>query len=124
LGGHQKRRADQIDLQVAERMRQRRVEMGMSQLELAGLLGINDRQLSKYESGTNRVSAARLYEIARALEVPVGWFYRAETEPAEVPSAVVRTLVKSYASLTSVRDRATLLEIVKTFVRQSRQSGG
>jgi transcriptional regulator with XRE-family HTH domain len=63
---------------VAERIRERRAEMGLSQLELATLLGISLQQVSKYESGTNRVSAARLYAIAQVLEVSVGWFFREE----------------------------------------------
>lgn len=130
---HDKRRADQIDLMLAERIRQRRTEMGLSQLELASRLGISDQQLSKYEGASNRVSAARLYDIARALEVPVGWFYRDErparlepsqmgdaSEAASVRTDAVITLVRSYASLTCATDRAQLLEIVKTFTRRAR----
>ena len=56
-----------IDVNVGRRMRQRRWMLGMTQQQLA--------QIQKYESGMNRVSASRLYEIAVALDVPISYFF-------------------------------------------------
>jgi transcriptional regulator with XRE-family HTH domain len=50
--------------------------LGLSQRQLAELIGVTDQQVWKYEHGTSRVSAGRLYEIARELGVPVEGFFR------------------------------------------------
>lgn len=48
---------------------------GLSQEELAGRIGISFQQLQKYETGENRISAARLFRLAGALDVPITWFF-------------------------------------------------
>ncbi|WP_429912860.1 helix-turn-helix domain-containing protein [Glycocaulis sp.] len=64
-----------IDRHVGIRIRLRRRVIQMSQQALAAKLGVTFQQLQKYENGTNRIGAGRLYELARALGVPVGYFY-------------------------------------------------
>lgn len=77
------RRANKLDAHVGRRLRQRRLQLGMSQDDVAIALGISRIQLLKYEMGDNRVSSGRLYELARVLAVPVTWFYEdGETEPS------------------------------------------
>jgi transcriptional regulator with XRE-family HTH domain len=63
------------DASVGRLIRLRRIEMHMSQQELAERLGLSFQQVQKYEKGTNRVSAGRLQVIAKALDVGVGFFY-------------------------------------------------
>jgi len=55
--------------------------LGMSQQQLAGALNIAQQQLHKYETGQNRISAARLYDAARILNAPVAWFYERLDDP-------------------------------------------
>ena len=64
-----------IDVNVGRRIRQRRWMLGMTQQHLAQSVGIKFQQIQKYESGMNRVSASRLYEIALALDVPISFFF-------------------------------------------------
>ncbi len=64
-----------IDSHVGERIRLRRTLLGLSQEKLAAMLGLTFQQVQKYERGTNRVGASRLYDISQALEVPIGFFY-------------------------------------------------
>ncbi len=64
-----------VDEHVGNRVRLRRVELGMSQQELSRLIGITFQQLQKNERGVNRLSASRMYEAARVLDVPVGYFF-------------------------------------------------
>jgi transcriptional regulator with XRE-family HTH domain len=66
---------NQADRRIAQRMRLQRLNLGMSQEALGQALGITFQQIQKYEKGLNRVSASRLEEIARVLEVPVAYFY-------------------------------------------------
>ncbi len=64
-----------IDLFVGNRVRQRRRLIGMTQQALAEAVNIRFQQIQKYESGANRISASRLWELAKALGVPVTYFY-------------------------------------------------
>ncbi len=64
-----------VDLHVGLRLRLRRRELKITQTELAGHLGISFQQVQKYERGMNRLSASRLYEIARVLQVGVEYFF-------------------------------------------------
>ena len=64
-----------IDVYVGERVRARRKLMDMSQTELALALGLTFQQVQKYERGTNRISASKLYDISRALKVPIEYLF-------------------------------------------------
>ncbi len=64
-----------IDLHVGKRLRRRRRLLGLTQQSLAEQVGIRFQQIQKYECGANRVSAARLFELAEALTVPIQYFY-------------------------------------------------
>ena len=64
-----------VDVHVGKRIRHRRWMTGMTQQKLADAVGIKFQQIQKYETGMNRVSASRLYEIGAALEVPVSFFF-------------------------------------------------
>ncbi len=68
-------RANDIDRHVGIRIRERRVMLGLSQQQMADLIGVTYQQAHKYERGINRISAGRLFEIAQVLGVPVGFFY-------------------------------------------------
>jgi len=64
-----------VDVHVGKRVRHRRWMVGMTQQQLAEKVGIKFQQIQKYETGMNRVSASRLWDIAEALEVPVSFFF-------------------------------------------------
>jgi transcriptional regulator with XRE-family HTH domain len=69
-----------IDQHVGVRLRLRRSQLDMSQSELGAILGVTFQQIQKYERGTNRIGASRLFNAARALEVPVSFFFEGLTE--------------------------------------------
>lgn len=71
-----------IDVHVGRRVRLHRKAMGMSQERLAAGLGLTFQQVQKYERGANRISASKLYEIARIFRVPVGSFFEGLDDPA------------------------------------------
>jgi transcriptional regulator with XRE-family HTH domain len=72
-----------IDIHVGLQVRLRRKELKISQEKLAETLGLTFQQVQKYERGANRISASKLYEIARTLRVPMGWFFEGLSDPAE-----------------------------------------
>lgn len=81
-----KKQANPIDAQVGNRLRLRRMMIGMSQERLGDLLGLTFQQVQKYEKGVNRIGAGRLFEISRILGVPVFYFYEGVADQlAEAP---------------------------------------
>lgn len=65
-----------VDAHVGSVIRKRRREISMTQQQLAEQVGIKFQQIQKYETGVNRVSASRLWEISRALSVPIDHFFK------------------------------------------------
>ncbi len=74
-----------VDVHVGARVRQRRTLLGMTQTMLADGLDLTFQQVQKYERGTNRISAGRLYDLSRVLDVPIEYFF--EDMPAEVAAS-------------------------------------
>src|SRR5437762_8757468 len=86
-GGRGRRKADAphpVDIYVGARVKERRTELGISQEKLAEALGLTFQQVQKYERAANRVSASKLFEIARALETSVSYFYEGLGANAEL----------------------------------------
>ena len=71
-----------VDVHVGRRVRLRRRELGVSQAWLADRLGLTFQQVQKYERGSNRISASKLYQIASVLEVPITYFFEGLDDPA------------------------------------------
>jgi len=111
-----------VDVHVGERIRLRRRELGVSQERLAGALGITFQQIQKYELGRNRVSASRLWDIARVLRVAPTYFYEgldaSPPEPAAEPTARLlgspegRTLARAFRAIPA-KVRSKLLELLR-----------
>lgn len=78
--------AHDIDLHLGKRLRRRRRLLGLTQQQLAMSVGVRFQQIQKYECGANRISAARLWQLSQALEVPTSYFYDGIAELAQ-PSA-------------------------------------
>jgi transcriptional regulator with XRE-family HTH domain len=120
-----------IDKHVGARIRERRKELQMSQERLADHLGLTFQQVQKYERGANRVSASKLYEIGRALNTSVSFFFDHLVLPGEPPptdgSPVVgpdlrhdfimtpegMELAKAFPKITRRQVRRQVLELVK-----------
>ena len=75
--------ATDIDLHLGRRLRRRRRLLGLTQQQLAIQVGIRFQQIQKYECGANRISAARLWQLAEALETPISYFYDGLAEAME-----------------------------------------
>lgn len=115
-----------IDVHLGKRLRRRRRLLGLTQQQLAGSVGVRFQQIQKYECGANRISAARLWSLSEALEVPVGYFYDGLSEPVRRPAAEAAgdggemfarketlDLIRAYYQL-SERPRRRLLDLAKS----------
>ena len=114
-----------VDIHVGQRLRQRRWLVGMTQQGLAEMVGIKFQQIQKYETGANRVSASRLWNISEALGVPAAHFFEgmenAEAcvagDVAKVPADLLKDkeamdLVRSYYSIPE-NQRRRLFELAR-----------
>jgi transcriptional regulator with XRE-family HTH domain len=78
-----------VDVHVGKRVRHRRWMVGMTQQQLGDIVGIKFQQIQKYETGMNRISASRLWDIAQALDVSISFFFEGfEGEEAAAEAAV------------------------------------
>ncbi len=119
--------ANDIDLHLGKRLRRRRRLLGLTQQQLAGAVGVRFQQIQKYECGANRISAARLWQLSEALEVPIAYFYDGLSEHPRLEDLSDRTdssgemfarketldLIRAY-SQRGERPRRKLLDLAKS----------
>jgi transcriptional regulator with XRE-family HTH domain len=114
--------SDDIDFHLGKRMRRRRRLLGLTQQQLAEACGVRFQQIQKYECGANRVSAARLWRISSALEVPVNYFFEGLNDEITVVPGPTRDesadLVRTYHAL-GERPRRRLLDLARNLNRDS-----
>ena len=112
-------------------MKQRRQLIGMTQEHLAERLGLTFQQVQKYEAGSNKIGAGRLFEIAQILKVPVQYFYESGDQPiasdtivhsASVSASVLelitpaeaKNLMRAFAEISSPIQRRALIEMARS----------
>jgi transcriptional regulator with XRE-family HTH domain len=95
------RRPTDLDLRIGALIREQRLLQNLAQGQLAQAVGVTQHQLQKYETGENRITASRLVECARALKVPVAWFYHSIGTPSE-PSVTTSELTSAERALVEV----------------------
>jgi len=118
--------ANDIDLHLGKRLRRRRRLLGLTQQQLAVSVGVRFQQIQKYECGANRISAARLWQLSEALEVPVAYFFdglaekidrsmdeRAEGGGEMFAGKETLDLIRAYYQL-GERPRRRLLDLAKS----------
>lgn len=127
-----KKQANPIDVQVGNRVRIRRMLIGMSQERLGDLLGLTFQQVQKYEKGVNRIGAGRLFEMSRILNVPVDFFYEgvnaAPAHPGEegqgppvmefVSSGEGLQLSLAFMKIKDAKVRKRVLDLVKSLAEE------
>src|SRR5690242_3570547 len=111
-------RANAADRYVGNRIRERRVMLGLSQQQLAQMIGVTYQQAHKYERGLNRISAGRLYEIAQVLSVPVSWFFEGLTMDESGTTISPRQrmcleLARNFAAIENERHREALSQMAR-----------
>lgn len=105
-------RAKEVDRFVGGRIRERRIMMGLTQQEMAELIGVTYQQAHKYERGINRVSAGRLFDIAQALGVPVSHFFDGLEDGAQLESTprqrMCLELARNFSHISNQRHQEAL----------------
>jgi transcriptional regulator with XRE-family HTH domain len=115
------RSTGKYDHELGKRIRLRRVELDISQSDLADKLGVSFQQVQKYEKGVNRVGASRLQQIATALDVPVTFFYESQTRGAKevdsllsLDSSFSLRLLRAYASVKNQNVQRQFVSLIES----------
>ncbi len=111
--------ADPIDLAIGSRLRLRRLAMGFSQETLARALGITFQQIQKYERGTNRIFASRLFHLARVLRVPVSYFFQGLSPEGEESPGAATAARPEEEGVQDLLGRSDSLKLIQAFNRIS-----
>ena len=113
------KRTTEVDGIIGAKIRMRRGELGMSQTDLAKAVRVTFQQVQKYEQGKNRVGGSRLDGIARALQVPVSYFFEQTSEEMEaVQGSLLSTrgavsLLRAYAAIKDRHQRQAMINLAR-----------
>lgn len=101
-------RSTDTDRHVGARIRERRIMMGMTLYEIAQMIGVTYQQAQKYERGLNRISAGRLFEVARTLRISPAWFFEGlgDDNPAATASPRQRMCLDLVRNFILIQDEA------------------
>ena len=123
-----------VDVHVGARLRRRRTLLGMNRTKLGDAIGVTFQQVQKYESGANRISASRLFDLSRMFEVPVEYFFddmptavaastptqgggKAKEPPSYEPNPMAKRetlqLVRAYYKIRDPQVRKRLYELTR-----------
>jgi transcriptional regulator with XRE-family HTH domain len=106
-----------IDDYVGGRIRERRIMLGLTQQQLAEMIGVTYQQAHKYERGINRVSAGRLYEIARVLNASIAYFYEGLGEEAPRPVAphqrMLLEIARNFAEIQNEKHQEAVSQLAR-----------
>jgi len=116
-------RAADTDQYVGARIRERRIMLGLSQQQMAEMIGVTYQQAHKYERGINRISAGRLFEIARVLQVPVSYFFdgleETETTALSQRQRMCLEVARNFAQIPNERHQEALSQLTRALVAEA-----
>ena len=120
-------RAQDIDRHVGARMRERRIMLGLTQQQMAELIGVTYQQAHKYEKGINRITAGRLYTLAHALGVDVTYFFEGmdgdrDFEPTPRQRLLLE-LARNFISLSNPKHQEALCNLVRVLASANEPHG-
>ena len=120
-----------VDTHVGRRMRQQRELRGLTQVEIARQLGLSFQQVQKYESGANRISSSKMWQLCEVLDITPGYFFEglegkrrgkgggaSQDAPQDGRSArQVLDLNKAFKQIDDTRVRRQVVQLVKSLAR-------
>jgi transcriptional regulator with XRE-family HTH domain len=111
-----------VDDHIGGRIRERRIMLGLTQQQLAEMIGVSYQQAHKYERGINRVSAGRLFEIARALSAPITYFYEGigEEGPPQITlhQRMQLEMARNFAEIRNERHQEAVSQLARALANR------
>jgi len=116
-------RPQDVDRHVGNRMRERRIMLGLTQQQMADLIGVTYQQAHKYEKGINRIAAGRLYNVAKALGVEVDFFFQGldngESFKPTPQQRMLLELARNFISLPNRRHQEALCMLARALAEDT-----
>jgi transcriptional regulator with XRE-family HTH domain len=127
-----------VDIEVGRKIRLRRAVVGLSQEALGEAIGVTFQQIQKYERGLNRVSSSSLFQFAKALSVPISYFFEdvdksvvkavqasgakklSESEHEKMSSREAHEMMRAYYSIPDPRARKRAFELIKAIAAKEK----
>jgi len=129
-----KGRADDVDRLVSQRLKMRRMMLGLSQHDLGTAVDVSIQQVQKYEKASNRISSGKLFTFSKFLKVPVSYFFEQGDDTSNTIGAIfaedganytaddkesvtekeIVTLIKCFSEIKNAQSRRKIVELVKT----------
>jgi transcriptional regulator with XRE-family HTH domain len=120
-------RGEDIDRYVGGRMRARRIMLGLTQQQMADIIGVTYQQAHKYEKGVNRIAAGRLYQIAQALGVKVGFFFEDLNGAGDLSllpqQRMLLELARNFIAIPNRRHQEAICSLVRVLAGEVEPSG-
>jgi transcriptional regulator with XRE-family HTH domain len=122
-----------VDVHVGSRVRLRRAALGLSQDQLGSAIGISFQQVQKYERGANRIGASRLYQMSKALQMPISYFFEGFGDEglAEDGDSAYQTdpvlkresleVMRAYHQIKDPKQRKKILKLIQALAEESRR---
>lgn len=115
--------AHPVDIHVGKRIKEVRILRGRSQSEIARELEISFQQIQKYESGKNRISASRLFELSQLFGIPTSFFFDGLEEGADQSMQPMDTetarIASAVAQISNQRTKSLLISLVQEITREA-----
>ena len=115
-------RTQAIDRHVGGRVRERRIMLGLTQQQLADLIGVTYQQAHKYERAINRISAGRLFEIAHVLSVPISYFFEGLEQDGDRAASprerMCLELARNFAQIPNERHQEALSQLARVLAAE------
>ena len=132
MPNHSAKKPHPVDIHVGQRLRLRRNMLGMSQDDLGKQVGITFQQIQKYERGTNRISASRIWEFAQILNVPEDYFFEgldgistAQTEERQLlDNKESQKLIHAYHNIPEQEVRDKIRNLIRCLAEAENTKGG
>ncbi len=120
----------EIDVHIGKKIRGKRILLGLSQVEVAGHLGVSFQQLQKYEKGVNRISGGKLVSLGKLFEVPITYFFDgadgaissdSDFLSLDIEGRQVMSLIRAFTRIENKKIREYVLKLVGT-ISESKNS--
>ncbi len=112
----------ELEKHVGQRIRQRRIMLGLTQQELARMVGITYQQAHKYERGINRISAGRLYHVANVLQVDLRYFFddlqSDESEELSRRERMRLDLARNFSRISDIRKQEAIAQLARVLAER------
>ena len=104
---------DNFNKHLGNKLKLRRLALGLTQTKVAKAINVTFQQIQKYEIGSNRIAASRLFELSNILDVPTSYFFEGLDDDANAPKDSAMDIVSAVASIKDEQMKARIVTFIQ-----------